>query len=52
MNDLVATLSPEEWDYVFKCLMGRPYGEVALLIEKLKSQLAKPPASKTNEKAP
>lgn len=41
-DNLVAALSPAEWDYIVKCLMLRPYGEVAGLVNKLKAQLETP----------
>ena len=45
MNDLTATLTHAEWDYIAKCLGQRPYAEVEGLINKLRAQLEpKPPA--------
>jgi hypothetical protein len=43
VNGLTATLSPEEWDYIAKCLGQRPFAEVEGLVNKLRAQLEKPP---------
>jgi hypothetical protein len=39
INELSATLFPQEWDVVANALYQRPFGEVAGLISKLQSQL-------------
>ena len=41
-NQITASLTPQEWDYIAMVLAKRPYEEVFLLIENLKGQLQKP----------
>jgi len=41
MNELTATLTPAEWDYIGAALGRCPYGEVQGLVEKLRAQIQK-----------
>lgn len=40
INELTATLFPQEWDVIGNALAQRPYAEVVGLMSKLQSQLA------------